>query len=168
MSKVTPALQAAVVAMLTAKRPALGTLPLLWELRSSGAIYVRHDHSANPDDSIVPQMAFELKRAIRGAHTDSFELPGEGGTIIRAYSVSGHVNGVKIDFHEYHRGIRPDGSPPSTTAERGPGESILDVETAVSELGALPVPIGSDPETPDRLTRTFAPTQALRESDGAE
>lgn len=46
-------------------------------------------------------------------------------------------------------------------------DPILDVETAVRELGALPVPIGPDPETPDRLTRTFAPTQTLREDRDA-
>lgn len=46
-------------------------------------------------------------------------------------------------------------------------DPILDVETAVRELGALPVPIGTVPESPDRLTRTFAPTQALREDDDA-
>ncbi|MCD7440293.1 hypothetical protein K4B79_18940 [Streptomyces lincolnensis] len=71
------------------------------------------------------------------------------------------------------------------------GEPIQDVETAVCELGALPVPAGSKPlqeetlekcsrtaadATPvdffrpgsDRLTRTFAPTQVLRNEDQAE
>lgn len=44
-------------------------------------------------------------------------------------------------------------------------DPILDVETAVRELGALPVPIGPDRKTPDRLTRTFAPTQFMHEED---
>ncbi|MFG2277567.1 hypothetical protein ACGFNQ_02615 [Streptomyces asoensis] len=47
----------------------------------------------------------------------------------------------------------------------GSSEAIRDLETAVRELGALPVPAGDfvTPGQPDRLTRTFAPTQALRE-----
>lgn len=48
------------------------------------------------------------------------------------------------------------------------GLPIRDVKAAVRELGALPVPIGGSPTRPDRLTRTFAPTQTLREEDQAE
>lgn len=44
-------------------------------------------------------------------------------------------------------------------------DPILDVETAVRELGALPVPMGPLPVAPDRLTRTFAPTQFMHGED---
>ncbi|MET9729625.1 BN159_2729 family protein [Streptomyces sp. NPDC006458] len=51
---------------------------------------------------------------------------------------------------------------PQTTPVMTGGTSITDLRAAVRELGALPVPVGSD-----RLTRTFTPTQALREGGDA-
>ncbi|MFE6284401.1 hypothetical protein [Streptomyces sp. NPDC057877] len=119
MRKVTAAMQAAVVTMLVAKRPALDKLPIRWELRPDGRIYVDEQYGADP--AVVPQIAAELARAMRGAKqiaaelaramrgakTNTYEMPEDGGTITRAHQVEGQPNGVRVEFHSYERGIQP-------------------------------------------------------------
>ncbi|MGW3847135.1 hypothetical protein [Streptomyces fagopyri] len=105
MRKVTTALQAAVVTTMVAKRPALDKLPVRWELSGGGKVSAELDVSA--DTALVPQIADEVARAMRGAETDSYDIPQEDGTVTRAYEVRGRVSGVLVHFLDYQRGIRP-------------------------------------------------------------
>ncbi|MFS4107517.1 hypothetical protein [Streptomyces sp. PD-S100-1] len=98
--------QAAVVTMLVAKRPVLAKLPIRWELRSNGGVYVDLDLFA--DAAIVPQVAAEMARAIRGAKTNGWDIQQDDGTVTRAYQVTGQPSGVRVEFLAYQRGLRPD------------------------------------------------------------
>ncbi|WP_327230843.1 hypothetical protein [Streptomyces murinus] len=108
MRKITTALQAAVVTMLVAKRPALDRLPISWDLESDGTITVRLWHDAD-EEAVAPQVAAELSRAMRGARTDSYVLPKSDGTITRVTAVSAQSSGVPVSFHGYQRGLQPEG-----------------------------------------------------------
>ena len=44
-------------------------------------------------------------------------------------------------------------------------EPIRNLPAAVAAMGALPMPVGAEPE-PDGITQLIAPTQALREPEG--
>ncbi|MBQ0827653.1 hypothetical protein [Streptomyces tagetis] len=127
------AVQAAVVTMLVAKRPALADLPIRWEL-AGGRVEIRQDALTSKDDSVVPQIAAELARAMRGARTHSYVLPAEDGTSTRCCEVAARVSGVGVRFVGYQRGLRLD-------------------EVAGHERLA---------DEPDAITRLIAPTQALR------
>ncbi|MFI9824466.1 hypothetical protein ACIHFC_29040 [Streptomyces sp. NPDC052013] len=98
--------QAAVVTMLVAKRPALAKLPLRWELRGDGSIRVQMELHA--DQALVPQAAAELARAMRGAREETYDMPENGGTVTRGFQVEGQTSGVRVEFHCYQRGLRVD------------------------------------------------------------
>lgn len=119
MRKITTAMQAAVVTMLVAKRPALDRLPVRWELRADGRITAELDHLATEDTAEVPKIAAELARAMRGARTDSYDIKAKDGTITRCYEVDAQPSGVRVLFCDYHRGITPDDELPN--AEGGEG-----------------------------------------------
>jgi hypothetical protein len=108
------AMQAAVVTMLVAKRPALAKLPIRWELRANGDITVSADLHA--DASLVPQMAAELTRAMRGPRTDTYDLSESDGTITRAFEVEARASGIKVQFYGYQRGLQ---SADASTAVEG-------------------------------------------------
>lgn len=105
--------------MLIAKRPALDKLPIRWALRSDGTVVVDLDHLSVEGTSAVPEIAAELARAMRGAHTDTYDVVSEDGTISRCYEVRAQPSGVVVSFYDYHRGITPDEA--SRTAEGGEG-----------------------------------------------
>ncbi|MFF9123214.1 hypothetical protein ACF09J_07930 [Streptomyces sp. NPDC014889] len=97
------ALQAAVVTMLVAKRPALAQLPIDWQLKSDGSIYI--DMALRADAALVPQVAAELARAMRGAREHSYELRQDDGTVTRTFQVEGKPSGVSVEFLACQRGL---------------------------------------------------------------
>ncbi|MFI2033679.1 hypothetical protein ACH470_03105 [Streptomyces bottropensis] len=112
------AMQAAVVTMLVAKRPALAKLPIRWELRANGEVTVSADLGA--DGSLVPQIAAELARAMRGPRTESYDLTDDDGTITRAFEVEARVSGIQVKFYGYQRGLQS--AEASTVVEGGEGK----------------------------------------------
>lgn len=104
--KANVALQAAVVTMLVAKRPALAQLPIDWSLRSDGSIYV--DMALRADAALVPQAAAEMARAMRGAREHSYDLAEADGTVTRTFHVEGKPSGVPVEFLASQRGLRLD------------------------------------------------------------
>ncbi|MFF7901222.1 hypothetical protein ACFZCV_20855 [Streptomyces sp. NPDC007920] len=100
------AVQAAVVTMLVAKRPQLAQLPIDWQLKSDGSIYI--DMALRSDAALVPQAAAELARAMRGAREYSFDLRQDDGTVTRTFQVEGKPSGVPVEFLASQRGLRPD------------------------------------------------------------
>ncbi|MGW4883400.1 hypothetical protein [Streptomyces murinus] len=107
MRKITTALQAAVVTMLVAKRPALDELPICWDLDANGSITVSMRYDADP--AIIPQVAAELSRAMRGARTDSYVLPKADGKVTHVTAVSAQPSGVHVTFHGYQPGHQSEG-----------------------------------------------------------
>ncbi|MGW6009660.1 hypothetical protein [Streptomyces sp. NPDC055210] len=98
MRKTTTAMQAAVVTMLVAKRPALDKLPVIWELRADGTIEVGSVHPSEPAD--IAKTAAELTRAMRGASSETYDVPNtEGKGLYRVYRVSAQPSGVRVSFY---------------------------------------------------------------------
>jgi hypothetical protein len=90
-------MQAAVVTMLVAKRPALDSLPVRWELRPDGVVYVEPTFKAGASD--IAKIASELTRAMRGARTETYDI----GTTYRVHEVSAQPSGVQVRFYGQHR-----------------------------------------------------------------
>ncbi|WP_435643396.1 hypothetical protein ACR9VJ_18285 [Streptomyces sp. H49] len=117
MRKITTAMQAAVVTMLVAKRPALDKLPICWDLDFDGSITVTMRYDA--DTATIPQVAAELTRAMRGARTDHYDVPKDDGTVTRVFTVSGQSSGAPVTFHGYQSGLRLEDATASEGGEVG-------------------------------------------------
>ncbi|MFC7909011.1 hypothetical protein [Streptomyces nigra] len=97
MRKTTAAMQAAVVTMLVAKRPALDKLPIRWQLRETGEVSVEPSFRASHAE--VDQMACEIARAMRGAQQRTYETQLSDGRPFRVYEVSAQPSGVRVTFY---------------------------------------------------------------------
>ncbi|MCG7204007.1 hypothetical protein [Streptomyces arenae] len=110
MTNQTP-VQAAVVQMLIAKRPALGKLPINWGLQHDGTISL--DAAWNAKPSAIGEIAQELARTLRGSNAKVSEPQQSTNSQRpwRTHTVSGIAHGVRIRYQgfEYLDGHGDDG-----------------------------------------------------------
>ncbi|MBK3563184.1 MULTISPECIES: hypothetical protein [unclassified Streptomyces] len=97
MRKTSTAMQAAVVTMLVAKRPALDKLPVRWGLREDGTIGVEQEFGTTLAE--VAEIAAELARAMRGARSETYDGVFSDGRAYRAFDVTAQPSGVRVSFH---------------------------------------------------------------------
>lgn len=93
-------LQAAVITMLLAKRPALAALPITWELHGDdGSVWA--SLALNAPSSQVPLIAAELGLALRGASCDARDGTMPSGRKFRCHTVYGKHAGVAVNLTDY-------------------------------------------------------------------
>lgn len=95
----TVPLQAAIVTMLIAQRPALVGLTINWELSADGQIWARLSHDA--PSSAVPEIAAEMSLALGSDQCAVRDGISATGRKFRLYQVYGEHTGIPVNFSGY-------------------------------------------------------------------